>query len=856
MSESTPLALNLYAPWIVEAGQGATTVPSRLLLKGATIEVCYKDMNAEDLIRVFWESTFGDYAPIEPLYGVEDGCVEFYIPPLYVGMRLDNFTHFYYTVTREGEEYRSPTVTVRIPLPDNLTRPYFDQLPHDILDIGRYCEDPVIHVDPWDFIGTTQLTMLYMSGINPDGTKVRIELFKDEPVTEEEVRNGWSRRVPREILASLKHDSEFYAYFLVEYMPRREGGREVYRGFPGRVLTLLTEDHLELPPPSVVEAVELHPGGSTLNPAHAEHGANLRISYDHMCPCDWICAYWEGTPGEGTPALTCTFAGDAAFVTIPVPASAIVANLCETVPVSYTVLRRGRSWASPARPVRILGTADLPLPEVLQSTGPVLDLNTFTDDAEATVVPWPFIAAGQPCDLWVTGELEGGGNYRFDVLEGVPVSEKWLNSGVSALLLRHELQRLADCSDFTVHFAVRLNDQADNPCAKKYSMRTLNIVQADLVLKAPTVREAVGSELTAYNGREGVTLRVQYDHISPYQSIQPCWQRADGSCLPLAAKPGNSTPGYVDFHIPREAVIHAIGNTVPINYTVTSRCKLATSPALKLHVSFPGPNILPPPVIPQAVEGVLDLRTFEGDANATVAQWWFILEHQNGWLNVAGTKEDGTPYVIQVMIGEAVTAQDVANGLDRILKRSELLLLRNLTSLRVTYECTPDDSTHRSDAIMFPVAEYIFTKPFEDLSDFDSSADLNGWQRGPAATDPRDLVFYREENGNGCLWNYTYTQISNGVLLFKSLTGFEVGRRYSFSIEVKRFNLAGAVPRMSLSVNQVPITAQTDFPTMVWVQLVGTFTATSPTMDLDITSHVFTGQGNDYLLDKIYVREV
>ena len=157
---------------------------------------------------------------------------------------------------------------------------------------------------------------------------------------------------------------------------------------------------------------------------------------------------------------------------------------------------------------------------------------------------------------------------------------------------------------------------------------------------------------------------------------------------------------------------------------------------------------------------------------------------------------------------------------------------------------------------MFPVAEYIFTKPFEDLSDFDSSADLNGWQRGPAATDPRDLVFYREENGNGCLWNYTYTQISNGVLLFKSLTGFEVGRRYSFSIEVKRFNLAGAVPRMSLSVNQVPITAQTDFPTMVWVQLVGTFTATSPTMDLDITSHVFTGQGNDYLLDKIYVREV
>jgi len=856
MSESTPLALNLDAPWIVEAGQGATTVPSRLLLQGATIEVCYKDMNTGDFIRLFWESTFGNYAPIEPQHGVEGSCIEFHIPPLYVGMRLDNFTHFYYTVTREGEEYRSPTVTVRIPLPDSFPTPHFTQLPYDILDLGRYCGDPVIHVAPWDFIDTTQLTDLYLGGINPDGSKARIHLFTNEHVTEEDVRNGWTRRIPRTLLVPLKHVSELYVAFFVEFLPRSETSRPVYRLFPARLLTLRTEEHMDLPPPSVVEATELNPGGSTLDPADAEHGATLRISYDDMCPCDWICAYWEGTPGEGTPTLICTSADEAGFVDVPVPASAIAANLCGAASVRYTVMRRGQPWVSPPRSVRILGTADLPPPGVTQATGSVLNLNTFNGDAEATVIPWPLITIGQPCDLWITGELEGGGNYRFDVLKGALVDDEWQRRGVSALLSRDELQKLADCSDFTLHFAVRLSDQAGNPCVQKYSMRTLSIVKKNLLLVAPTVLEAVGSELDPYDGRDGVTLRVQYDLMNSGQSIQPCWQRADGSCLPLAAKPGNTDPGYVDFHIPREAVIYAIHKTVTINYTVTSPCKLATSPDLKLHVTFPSPNLLPPPAITQAVENIVDLRAFAGDANTTVANWWFILEHQNGWLNVAGEKEDGTPYVIKVMIGGAVTAQDVANGLDRILKRSELLLLRNFSPLTVTYECTPDDSDNRSDAIMFPVAKYIFTKPFEDLSDFDNSADLNGWQRGVAASDLRDLTFFREAGGNGCLLNFTYTEISNGVLLFKSITRFEVGRRYSFSIDVKRYNVAGAVPLLSLRVNQVPVTAQTSFPTMVWVRLVGTFTATSSTMGLDISSHVNTGSGNDYLLDKIYVREV
>jgi len=712
-------SLHLPAPTLVEA-EGSGQVDPLKLLEGATVRVCYDDMQSTDLITLRWESTFGDYAPITPEYGVEDGCIEFHVPRLYVGMRLDNFALFSYTVTREDEVFASLEGVVRILLPSNLPAPQILQAYDKTLDLSRLCcKAPTLYVAPWAFIDPTQRVDVYIGGTYADGSKARWNFFTDSPVTEEDVRNGWSRALPREELAKLKHGSELYIVFYVEFLPRKTG-RPVYRMFPSLLLTLQTEPHLELTAPHLVESVDDGTHGWVVNPINTVEGAHLQVAYEHMCPGDRVCPTFSGTPGPGSPGLECQQVADEASLEFWVPPSAISANFNQPILLAYRVMRcDGSEWHSPAREVEVLGLSGLPTPSVEQSTGNVLDLNTFSGDATALVVVWDYRALEQACWMWVTGEQEDGSPYRFEVLEGEPVTEEWLASGVSAQLPRLALQALADCSDLQVHFAVNFNGKSDRDSAQTFPVLNLKVAQEDLVLNAPTVREAVGSQLTVYNGREGVTVRVAYERMSASHGISVCWKRSDGTCLPLMSKPGNNDPQYVDFHIPREAVIHGSGKTVKINYTVTSLCKVATSADLDLQISVP--VRLPVPLVPQATNNILDLRTFTGDADIRVEPWWFILPDQKVWLSGVGTKKDGSPYILNVYLGKAVAPAEITAGLRSVLQRAQLELLKNASTLVFTCKVTPDGSTHESDALPLPVlsltVRMVPQMRYEDFSD-------------------------------------------------------------------------------------------------------------------------------------------
>lgn len=714
-------SLHLTVPILVEA-EGQEQVDPLKLLEGATVRIWYEGMLATDWISLCWESTFGDYAPIAPQYGVEEGCIDFHVPPLYVGMRLDNFAHFSYTVTREGEQYLSPKGVVRIPLPANLPHPQILEAPLNTLDLGRMCcDDPVtIYVAPWPFIDTTQVARLYIGGVYPDGSKARLYPFDDEPITEEDVRNGWSRTLPRAELAALKHDSELYILFSVEFLPRKES-RPVYRSFPSVLVNLLTEPHLDLAAPHLVESVDCGTDGWVVNPVNTVKGAHIQVAYEHMCPGDRVCPTFTGTPGPGSPALEChvVVEGEQSLLFSVLP-SAISANLQQKVSSSYTVSRScGGFWESPAQEVQVLDISGLPTPAVEQATGSTLDLNTFAGDATATVSAWPYIALGQSCWLWVTGVLESGSAYSFEVLEGEPLTEEWLASGVNTPLPRDELQKLADCRDVEVHFAVNFNGQSDKTSAKAFPPLVLHVVQEDLDLDAPTVREAVGEQLTIWNGRDGVIVRVEYERISPDHTINVQWLRQDGTNLPLEPKTGNSDPGYVDFAIPREAVIYGAGKTVLIHYTVTSACKLASSRTLPLQISVP--VRLPTPVVPQATNNILDLSTFAGNASITVEPWWFILPGQKVWLRGVGTGANGGPRILSVYVGKAVVAGEVSVGLKGTLQRAELDMLMDGSTLTFTCKVTTDGSDQERDAVVLPtLALVVRLSTINDSDNFDS----------------------------------------------------------------------------------------------------------------------------------------
>ncbi len=865
MPKSTLDNLELSKPTLDEA-DGNHDVDSLKLLNGGTVNVHFPDAQATDLIRLNWPLAQSGYPELEPRYGSDKddkGNIKFYIPPKYIALWLGLEVIFTYTVTRDNEDTTSSTGQVRISLPSNLPEVQILKTVGDTLDLSFLCcEDPVLYIPSWAFANTDQKINFYLGGIYPDGSKARLYPFNDESVSEEDVRSGWRRSFPRQMLQQLKHGSELFVSGWVRF-----SSATGYQLFRSRVLTLLTEPHLELDAPNVVQSVECSPGEFLLNPLNATEGATLRVAYDHPCPKDYVCAHWTGTAGPGTPYLACQEVGADGVVDFAVPASAISANFKETVSVYYTVLRNGDTWRSLPRDIHILNISALPKPQVSEATeSRLLYLNTFPGDAQITVIPWWFIDTVHPRWLWVKGSLEDGTPYSFEVLRG----ESGPLTGVIETLPRRELQKLADCSCVQVHFAVNFNGQLDKASAEEFPALELKLVQEDLVLKAPTVREAVGSELTIWNGRDGVTVRVEYERISAQHEISLCWKDPDGARLPLAPKPGNSSTGYVDFDIPREAVIRGAGKRVVIHYTVTSACKNATSDDLELNISVP--VRLPTPVVPEATRGILDLRTVLGDALITVNDekfdkaWWFILAGQMGWLECRGIKEDGSPYTIKVMVNEPITENDVADGLSRVLRRQELDKLRNGTDLDVVFKGTTEIGGNVGSAIEFPLLHLAFRKLFRDETDFNPQGPDNGWnhwKKGAGATDSRDLVVKPGAGPGGQAgyylfdWGYTNTRdpITQREKLFKEYFELEEGNRYTFSAWVRDNSSARPAPRLVLVADGVEITPITTLGRN-WDVLEGVFTATSAATRLSIDNLQMGMSGNDFDVTSIVVTEV
>ncbi len=719
MPKSLPDALDLPKPELLEADENGS-VDSLKLLNGGNVIVCYDDMQATDLITLNWPLAGSPYPPIEPLNGDVAGCINFYIPSEYIALWLDTYASFTYTVTRNGESQTSLQGGVRISLPSNLPQAQILEAFDGKLDLSLLCcKDPILYIPPWAFAGKIQTINCYIGGTYPDGSKARLYPFKDEPVTDEDLRLGWRRAIPRALLQQLKHESELYLLAQVRYNQATP-----YRSFGSLSLTLLTESHLELSPPELKEAVHTEFDGWLVNPVNTVNGAHIVVAYEGMCSGDTVCPTLTGTPGPGTVELECRqpVEGETSLV-FTVPPAVIRAHFEQAITLTYNVTRcDGSHWPSPERRVKVLGITGLPKPGIEQATGDRVDLNTFGDDATAVVPIWHYAMEQDCCWAWVTGTGEDGSSYQFSILRGGPLTPAWLRDGVDTPIARTKLQKLADCSEFKLHFAANFNGQCDLDTAVEFPVRTFSIEQEALMLPPPRVCEAVGDQLTIWNGRDGVTVRVKYERISPNQMIDVKWLKPDGTSLPLKSKPGNSDLGYVDFRIPREEVIWAAGKTISISYSVTSACQQASSGTLELDVSIPVLERRPAPMVYQAVcppgqRCCLDLRTFEGDISVFIEDprdeseraWWFILEDQIAYMTCTGPAEDGASHTITIMHKQPIRRDDL-NRLSRTVLREEFERFKDSSELILRFKCTTDQSQLESDAHEFQTLTLLFKK--------------------------------------------------------------------------------------------------------------------------------------------------
>lgn len=630
-----------------------------------------------------------------------------------------------------------------------------------------------------------------------------------------------------------------------------------------RTAALIVAPGLDLPPPHLRQSVDYN-GGWHLNPELTKEGGDVDVPGLDTYAGDRVC-FFVGGPGFAKKPLGCVAIehdGDPASVKLSACIVACLFN--ESMTLTYTLAFNESEQSSPAQDVSVSAPRFVH-PTIEEATNGKVDLSTFTGGALATVPVWDYVECSNLCWMWITGEDESGSIYRFDILLEEPVKEDWKDRGVEASIPRAELQKLADCSEFELHFAVSFCGASGQENAFEFPHESFKIEQEPLELVKPSVIEAVDDDLTVWNGRDGVHVEVDYVGKHPGHSITVCWSKPDGSCLPLPAQPGSDSI----FFVPREAVIGSIGKTVEITFTVTTACKVQTSPPLNLNISIP--VRLPTPAVTEATPyatqgGILDLRTFVGDAHITVEKYWFILLGQIGWLKCIGTADaSGSPYTINVAIAEPITTSDLSNGLKKLLPRAELEKLRNRTPLVVQYQATPDVGGVQSNAIAFPVLNLELRKAFYHHTDFDPAGKgWNGWQKGPGASDPRDLI---EKTGavpgkpsGYFLFDWGYTNTTNpatqSVKLFQTFTGLEVGRQHKFSAWVRDSSGVGNKPRLVLTADGVDISPVT-LPAGTWELIQGVFTAASSSASLTFENRQMgIAPGNDFDVTQVTVEEL
>ena len=488
-------------------------------------------------------------------------------------------------------------------------------------------------------------------------------------------------------------------------------------------VALIVDPGIDKPPPHLRQSVmynrEWH-----LNPAVTKNGGDVDVPNLDTYAGDHVCFTLSG-PGYGSKSLGCvTVAYDGDMPTVELSACDIACFFNKRMTLAYTLEfpNSEEPQTSPEQLVNV-SSPEFTHSEIEEATGKVLDLQTFPGGATALVPVWDYAECSNCCWMWITGEQDDGTAYRFDILMDAPVTDEWKASGVDTPILRADLKKLADCSEFELHFAASFCEACDLASAHAFPVQTFKIEQEPLALTEPKVTEAVGTNLTAYNGRNGVHVEVDYVGNHAKHTISVCWKKPNGTCWPLASKPGSST-GAVIFALPAEAVIESMGKTVDIVYTVTTACKVQNSPALKLAISLPvrleTPNVLEA-VPPRTQDGVLDLRTITGNANSLEDPMWFLRAGHICWLDATGTKKDGTPYSFPVYAARVIAAGELAAGVAAPLLRSELDKLKDATTLTLVFRVTTDGSANKNNAVVCPARVLIvrvitmITETFESL---------------------------------------------------------------------------------------------------------------------------------------------
>ncbi|MFP3925389.1 hypothetical protein SLW74_17605, partial [Pseudomonas sp. W5-36] len=314
-----------------------------------------------------------------------------------------------------------------------------------------------------------------------------------------------------------------------------------------------------------------------------------------------------------------------------------------------------------------------------------------------TLAAWPGQAVGQK--LW----LSVVSTPQITLQNWNPLNVTTLGAqsrGISKDLLK----TLTDGSTFTL----KLEASFDGGATRfPFSEQAYTIRSAPAVIPAPVIVEALAGTLNPITVVGGATFRASYPGMRATDTIVPVWNDISDTIPSKPGKPGGSPPETVESPVPATMIGAVIGKTIDVRYRVYRDSRTYFSDILKLTVEAIPPASLPTPQITEALGDVLDLNTFAGDANVTVAPWPFIAEGQTVWLRVKGS--NGVPEVT-LFDGYSLVKEDVKDGIGRPIARLELDKLQDGDTLTTTCKVGLSGQDGELSALPFPTQEYTISK--------------------------------------------------------------------------------------------------------------------------------------------------
>ena len=242
-------------------------------------------------------------------------------------------------------------------------------------------------------------------------------------------------------------------------------------------------------------------------------------------------------------------------------------------------------------------------------------------------------------------------------------------------------------------------------------------VGAALVLSPPTVKEANGNSLNPIAAKDTLTIVVPKEvDLQPTDLLSVTWTGAAGT---PAGGSHTTTPAPIssigrEIRIPVSVIAYNLGKAVTVSYSI-SRNGAAAHPSAPflLNVSTLPAGELKASWILQADndgEGpVLDLSKLTAGATVRSGVWPHIALGQFVWLDLEGTKADGSPHNKRLMFSpQSYVNQDWLNrGYYDVVGHSNYWKdLRDGSRLQVVFKAAFDKNANEDQATLFAVRTY------------------------------------------------------------------------------------------------------------------------------------------------------